>query len=131
MCLLVEIHNICYSKFKAALEKACKIFSANETRLVFLSIFCFCTIWQTYSKFSYFIHSALARALDLGDFALLTNLDLSSAFDIVNVNLLLKRMRIAGLPISVWSFCVPLVRLDQFKPKPNLFQTQSKRLIFD
>ena len=47
------------------------------------------------------IQSALARALDLGEFALLTNLDLSSAFDVVNVNLLLKRMRISGLPGDV------------------------------
>jgi hypothetical protein len=54
------------------------------------------------------IQSALARALDLGEFALLANLDLSSAFDVVNVNLLLKRMRIVGLPkdviglVAVW-----------------------------
>ena len=47
------------------------------------------------------IQSALARALDLGEFALSANLDLSSAFDVVNVNLLLKRMRIAGLPLDV------------------------------
>ena len=45
------------------------------------------------------IQSALARALNLGQFALLANLDLSSAFDLVNVNLLLKRMRIIGLPL--------------------------------
>ena len=54
------------------------------------------------------IQSALARALDLGEFALLANLDLSSAFDVVNVDLLLKRMRIVGLPrdvielVAVW-----------------------------
>ena len=40
-------------------------------------------------------------ALDLGEFALLANLDLSSVFDVVNVNLLLKRMRIVGLPMDV------------------------------
>ena len=34
------------------------------------------------------IQSALARALDLGQFALLANLDLSSAFDVVNKNLI-------------------------------------------
>ena len=39
-------------------------------------------------------HVTLARALDVGEFAILANLDLSSAFDVVNVNLLLKRMRI-------------------------------------
>ena len=30
---LLEEKHICYSKFKAALEKACEIFSANKTRL--------------------------------------------------------------------------------------------------
>ena len=44
------------------------------------------------------IQSALARALDLGEFALMANLDLSSAFD---VKLLLKRMRIVGLPNDI------------------------------
>jgi hypothetical protein len=54
------------------------------------------------------IQSALVRALDLGEFSLLANLDLSSGFDIMNVNLLLKRMRIVGLPkdviglVAVW-----------------------------
>ena len=47
------------------------------------------------------IPSALARALELGQFALLANLDLSSAFDVVNVNLLLRRMRIVGLPMDI------------------------------
>ena len=37
------------------------------------------------------IQSALAQALDAGQYAILANLDLSSAFDVVNVNLLLKR----------------------------------------
>ena len=47
------------------------------------------------------IQSALARALNLGEFALLANLDLSSAFDVVNINLLLKRMRVTGIPLDV------------------------------
>ena len=34
------------------------------------------------------IQSALARSLDVGEFAILANLDLSSAFDVVNINLL-------------------------------------------
>ena len=37
----------------------------------------------------------------MGNFALLANLDLSSAFDVVNINLLLKRMRITGIPNDV------------------------------
>ena len=44
---------------------------------------------------------SIQSALDLGQYALLANLDLSSAFDVVNINLLLKRMRIAGLPDDV------------------------------
>ena len=36
------------------------------------------------------IQSALARALDDGKFALMANLNLSSAFDMVNVNLLIQ-----------------------------------------
>ena len=47
------------------------------------------------------IQSALARALDEGQYALMANLDLSSAFDVVNINLLLKRMRIVGLPNDI------------------------------
>ena len=47
------------------------------------------------------VQPALARALDLGEFALMANLDLSSAFDVVNVNLLLKRMLIVGLPNDI------------------------------
>ena len=52
------------------------------------------------------IQSALARALDLGEFALLANLDLSSAFDVVNVKLLLKRMWISG-GWCLWGSLVP------------------------
>ena len=47
------------------------------------------------------IQSALARALDQGNFAVVANIDLSSAFDLVNINLLIKRMRIIGLPKDV------------------------------
>ena len=40
------------------------------------------------------IQSALARALDQGKFAIVANIDLSSAFDLVNINLGIKRMQI-------------------------------------
>ena len=43
----------------------------------------------------------IARALDNDEFVLVASLDLSSAFDVVNINLLLKRMRIIGLPPDV------------------------------
>ena len=49
-----------------------------------------------------------SKILDDEDYVMVASLDLSSAFDLVNINLLLKRLRIVGLPndivdlISVW-----------------------------
>ena len=60
------------------------------------------------STLSIELQSIIARALDEGKYGLVSSLDLSSAFDVVNVNLLLKRLRIIGLPsdivdlIKVW-----------------------------
>ena len=51
------------------------------------------------------LQSVLARALDEGNIALMASLDLSSAFDVVNVRLLLKRMRLLGLPDDLVSLC--------------------------
>ena len=54
------------------------------------------------------IQSIIAQALEDDNHALMASLDLSAAFDTVNINLLLKRMRIMGLPddlvdlVSVW-----------------------------
>ena len=54
------------------------------------------------------IQNLIARALDEDKTVLLASLDLSAAFDIVNISLLLKRLRILGLPndiidlIEVW-----------------------------
>ena len=45
--------------------------------------------------------SALARALDQGKFALMASIDLSSAFDVVNIDLLIKRLKIIGIPEDV------------------------------
>ena len=47
------------------------------------------------------IQSEIARALDTNKYTLMASLDLSSAFDIVNINLLIKRLQIAGLPNDV------------------------------
>ena len=50
----------------------------------------------------------IARALDDNHLVLLASLDLSAAFDIVNVDLLLRRLTVIGLPndvvdlIGVW-----------------------------
>ena len=54
------------------------------------------------------IQNLIARALDEDKTVLLASLDLSAAFNIVNISLLLKRLRILGLPndiidlIEVW-----------------------------
>ena len=49
------------------------------------------------------LQSVLARALDGGNIALMASLDLSAAFDLVNVELLLLRLRRIGLPDDVIS----------------------------
>ena len=60
------------------------------------------------STLSIEIQNLIARALDEDKTVLLASLDLSAAFDIVNISLLLKRLRIMGLPndiidlIEVW-----------------------------
>ena len=43
----------------------------------------------------------LAKALDGYNFALMASLDLSSAFDVVNVELLLKRLNVIGIPKDI------------------------------
>ena len=54
------------------------------------------------------LQSIIAKALDDDNFVLMASLDLSAAFDVVNVELLLKRLKIVGLPediielIKVW-----------------------------
>ena len=47
------------------------------------------------------IQSLLARALDDDNYALMASLDLSAAFDVVNIRLLVKRLKIVGLPEDV------------------------------
>ena len=59
------------------------------------------------STLSIELQAKIARALDNDEYVLVSSLDLSSAFDIVNVKLLLKRLRIIGLPSDV----VDLIRV--------------------
>ena len=60
------------------------------------------------STLSIQLQSLIARALDEDQFGMVASLDLSSAFDVVNIDLLLKRLKIIGLPddvvdlIEVW-----------------------------
>ena len=54
------------------------------------------------------LQSVLSHALDQNNYALMASLDLSAAFDVVNIGLLLKRLKIIGLPpdiiklIKIW-----------------------------
>ena len=76
------------------------------------------------STLSVDLQSIISRALDNNEYVLVSSLDLSSAFDVVNVKLLIKRMRIIGLPndlidlIKVWleerSFYVSIDGLNSY-----------------
>ena len=63
------------------------------------------------------IQSLLSHALDQNKYALMSSIDLSAAFDVVNIKLLLKRLKIIGLPndiielIKVW-LCNRLFYVD-------------------
>ena len=54
------------------------------------------------------LQSILTRALDEDNYAVMSSIDLSAAFDVVNIKLLLKRLNIIGLPkdiiklIEIW-----------------------------
>ena len=47
------------------------------------------------------IQSLIARALDDSNYVLMASVDLSAAFDVVNIDLLIERLRIIGLPSDV------------------------------
>ena len=47
------------------------------------------------------LQTILARALDDNNYAIMASLDLSAAFDVVNVGLLIKRMKIIGIPDDI------------------------------
>ena len=47
------------------------------------------------------LQSMIARALDNDEFALIASLDLSAAFDVVNIHLLVKRLKVIGLPNDI------------------------------
>ena len=47
------------------------------------------------------IQSMISRALDEGEFVAMASLDMSSAFDVVDVPLLIKRLQIIGLPNDI------------------------------
>ena len=47
------------------------------------------------------LQSSIARTLDDDCYVALAGIDLSAAFDVVDVELLIKRLKILGLPIDV------------------------------
>ena len=53
------------------------------------------------STLSLQLQSLIARALDEDNYVIMASLDLSAAFDVVNIDLLLKRLRLIGLPDDV------------------------------
>ena len=53
------------------------------------------------STLSLQLQSLIARALDEDKYAFMASIDLSAAFDVVNIDLLLQRLRIVGLPVDV------------------------------
>jgi hypothetical protein len=70
------------------------------------------------------LQSMMSRALDSGEYVLVSSLDLSSAFDVVNIKLLIESLRIIRLPndlielIKVWlegrSFYVSIDGLNSY-----------------
>ena len=47
------------------------------------------------------IQSLIARAMDEDNYVLMASIDLSTAFDVVNIDLLIKRLRTVGLPDDI------------------------------
>ena len=57
--------------------------------------------WLLFFYLHHNLQSLIARALDDDEFVAMASLDLSAAFDVVNVPLLIKRLDIIGLPGDV------------------------------
>ena len=58
---------------------------------------------QKYHTLALQLQSLIARALEVDNYVLMASIDLSAAFDIVNIELLMKRLRIIGLPDDILS----------------------------
>jgi hypothetical protein len=56
---------------------------------------------RSMSTLALHLQSIIGRALDEDQFVLVASLHLSAAFDIVNTNLLINRLKIVGLPDDV------------------------------
>ena len=65
------------------------------------------------------IQSLIARALDEDNYVVMASIDLSAAFDVVNIDLLMKRLRIIGLPEDVLSLIEIWLKDRQFYVEIN------------
>ena len=65
------------------------------------------------------IQSLIARALDEDNYVVMASIDLSAAFDVVNIDLLMKRLRIIGLPEDVLSLIEIWLKNRQFYVEIN------------
>ena len=84
------------------------------------------------------LQSILARALDQDNYAIMSSIDLSAAFDVVNVKLLLKRLQIIGLPndiiklIEIWlknrMFYVDIDGISSYMKSSDTGTIQGSRL---
>ena len=57
------------------------------------------------------IQSILTKLLEHGEYALMSSKDLSAAFNVINVDLLIKRLNIQGLP----NYIVKLIEICKIK----------------
>ena len=89
--ILLRIHDI---------EKTYKIDLTGKSQYGFKANHSTCLAGQR-------LQSILTKALEKGEYALMSSIDLSAAFDVVNVDLLLKRLNILGLPNDV----IDLIRI--------------------
>ena len=62
------------------------------------------------------LQSLIARALEEDEMVLLASLDLSAAFDLVNIDLLIKRLEIVGLPQDIIELITVWLRNRSFYP---------------
>ena len=65
------------------------------------------------------MQSLIARALDEDKHCIMASIDLSSAFDVVNYDLLLKRLRVVGLPADLVALVEIWLKNRNFYVKVN------------
>ncbi len=54
------------------------------------------------------LQAVMTRSLERGEYAAFASLDMSAAFDVINVKLLMERLKVAGFPqdiVVMWTAC--------------------------